>query len=226
LETIPLGAGSVELVRLVGNPLVKAEELRDYELGYRSELTRTLSLDAASFLSFYHDLETIEPQAPIIIPGSPLIVEIPELYENEAHAMTYGGELSLTWKVSSRWRIAPGYSYLHGLLRQDPTSHGQATATLATDFPQNMAQIRSLLALSRNVEFDQSLYYTARLPGGTIPGHARLDLRLARRIGESIEVSLAGENLLRARTLEYGNSAGVIGTESLRSVYGKITWRF
>ena len=49
----------------------KPEELRDYELGYRSELTKTLSLDVATFLSFYHHLETIEPQAPIIIPGSP-----------------------------------------------------------------------------------------------------------------------------------------------------------
>jgi iron complex outermembrane receptor protein len=226
LVTIPLSVASVEVVRLVGNPLLKAEELRDYELGYRTELTKTLSVDAASFLSFYHNLETIEPQAPIFIPGSPLVIEIPELYKNEGHAMTYGGELALTWKASSRWRIAPGYSYLHAVLRQDPTSIGQATANLSTDFPQNTVQIRSLLTLSRNVEFDQSLYYTARLPGGSIPGHARLDLRLAKRIGERTEISVVGQNLLQARTLEYGDSAGVIGTESVRSVYGKITWRF
>jgi iron complex outermembrane receptor protein len=226
LETIPLSANSVELLRLVGNPLVKAEELRDYELGYRSELTKTLSLDIASFLSFYHNLETIEPQAPIFIPDSPLVIEIPLLYENEAHAMTYGGELALTWKASSRWRIAPGYAYLHALLRQDPASTGQATSTLSTDFPQNMVQIRSLLTLPRNMEFDQSLYYTARLPGGSVPGHARLDLRLAKRIGERTEISLVGQNLLRARTLEYGDAPGVIGTEAVRSVLGKITWRF
>jgi len=226
LETIPLTAATVEVVELVGNPLVKAEELRDYELGYRSELTKTLSVDVASFLSFYHHLETIEPQAPIFIPGSPLVIEIPELYKNEGHAMTHGGELAVTWKVSSRWRIAPGYSYLHAVLRQDPTSIGQATATLSADFPQNTAQVRSLLTFSRNVEFDQSLYYTARLPGGSIPGHARLDLRLAKRIGGKTEISVVGQNLLRARTLEYGNSAGVIGTESVRSVYGKISWRF
>ena len=140
--------------------------------------------------------------------------------------MTYGGELALTWKVSSRWRIAPGYSYLHASLRQDPGTLGLATATLSTDFPQNTAQIRSLLTLPRQMEFDQSLYYTARLPGGSIPGYARLDLRLSRRIGERTEISLVGQNLLRSRTLEYGNSAGVIGTESVRSVFGKLTWRF
>jgi iron complex outermembrane recepter protein len=226
LETIPVSAAAVEVIELVGNPAVKAEELRDYELGYRSELTKTLSVDVASFLSFYRHLETIDPQAPVFIPGAPLVIEIPELYKNEGHAVTYGGELALTWKASSRWRIAPGYSYLHATLRQDPGSLGQATAALSTDFPQNTAQIRSLLSLSRTVEFDQSVYYTARLPGGIIPGHARLDLRLAKRIGEKIEISLVGQNLLRARTLEYGDSAGVIGTESVRSVYGKIMWRF
>ena len=76
------------------------------------------------------------------------------------------------------------------------------------------------------MEFDQSIYYTARLPGGSIPGHARLDLRLARRIGESMEISLVGQNLLRPRTLEYGDSSGVLGTDAVRSVYAKIAWRF
>jgi outer membrane receptor protein involved in Fe transport len=210
LLTTPLSADSVEVVKLVGNPLLKPEELRDYELGYRSELTKILSLDVATFLSFYHHLETIEPQAPVIVPGSPSVIEIPQLYENEVHAMTYGGELALTWKVSSRWRIAPGYSYLHASF-QNPGTLGLSTATLSTDFPQNTAQIRSLLTLPRQMEFDQSLYYTARLPGGSIPGYARVDLRLSKRIGERAEISVVGQNLLRSRTLEYGNSAGVIG---------------
>ena len=96
----------------------------------------------------------------------------------------------------------------------------------ATGFPQNMFQIRSSLNLSRRTEFDQSLYYTARLPGGSIPGHARLDLRLARRLGESAVISLVGQNLLRPRSTEYGDSYSIVGTQSVRSVYGQITWRF
>jgi iron complex outermembrane recepter protein len=227
LQTIPLGGGSTELFRVVGNPAVVVEELRDYEIGYRSDITKTLSFDLATFLSFYHHLETIVPQTPIFLPGPPLVVEIPLLYENTAHAETYGGEMYLTWKPASRWRISPGYSYLHASLRLDPSSsQGQATTLVSTDFPGNTVQIRSLFNLSRNMEFDQSIYYTARLPGGSIPGHARLDLRLARRIGESMEISLVGQNLLRPRTLEYGDSSGVLGTDAVRSVYAKIAWRF
>ena len=40
----------------------------------------------------------------------------------------------------------------------------------------------------------------SRTAGGSIPGHTRLDLRLARRLGESAEISLVGQNLLRPRS--------------------------
>ena len=226
LLAIPITSDSIQVLRLSGNPHIKDEELRDYELGYRTEFTKTVSLDVATFLSFYRHLKTVEPQPIVIVPGSPVRLEIPLLYDNQAHAVTYGGEVSLRWNATSRWRIGPGYSYLHATIRQDPSSQGLATDSLANGFPRNMFQIRSSLNLSRWTEFDQSLYYTARLPGGSIPGHARLDLRLARHFGERAELSLVGQNLLRPRSTEYGDSFAVIGTQAVRSVYGQIRWRF
>jgi len=226
LETIPAGPDAVEVFRLYGNRKILNEQALDYELGYRSQFAKSLSLDVATFLTFYRHLETIEPQAMQVIPGSPTEFQIPMLYENNAHAADYGGEVSLNWVVNSRWRIVPGYSYLHSTIRQDPSSQGLPAYTVPADFPQNTLQARSLWNLSRKMEFDQSLYYTARLPGATIPGHVRLDLRLARRLSESVDISVVGQNLLRPRTLEYGDSYGVIGTQSVRSVYGKLTWRF
>jgi len=226
LATIPFGPDTVQVLRLLGNPQAKAEQIRDYEVGYRSELTKKLSVDVATFLSFYRHLATYEPQPPMILPGSPLQILIPLTFQNNGRATDYGGEVSLNWNSTSRWRISPGYSYLHAALRQDPSSQGSTSSTIATGFPQNTFQIRSLLNLSQTMEFDQSLYYTARLPGGTIPGHARLDLRLSRRFGESAEVSIVGQNLLRPRTVEYGDASALLGTQPVRSVYGKITWRF
>ena len=226
LQVIPITSDFVQVLQLSGNPRIKDEELRDYELGYRTEFTKTVSLDVATFLSFYHHLQTAEPQPMVVIPGSPVQFVIPLQYDNKAHAVTYGGEVSVRWNPASRWRISPGYSYLHGTIRQDPSSQGLASDNLASGFPQNMFQIRSSLNLGRRTEFDQSLYYTARLPGGSIPGHARLDLRLARRLGEGAEISLVGQNLLRPRSTEYGDSFAVIGTQAVRSVYGQIRWRF
>jgi iron complex outermembrane receptor protein len=226
LVAIPITADMIQVLRLSGNPHIKDEELRDYELGYRTEFSKTLSLDAATYLSFYHHLQTIDPQPMVVIPGSPVQLVIPLLYGNKAHAATYGGEVSLRWNAASRWRISPGYSYLHATIRNDSPDGGLAGISLESGFPQNMFQIRSSLNLSRRTEFDQSLYYTARLPGGSIPGHARLDLRLARHFGERAEISLVGQNLLRPRSTEYGDSLGIIGTQSVRSIYGQIAWRF
>ena len=226
LFTIPISPDAIQVVRLLGNPRVKDEELRDYELGYRTEFTKTLSLDASTFLSFYHHLLTTEPRPMVIVPGTPVQFVVPMLFDNKAHAVTYGGELSLRWSVTSRWRISPGYSYLHATIRQDSSSQGQAEFNFSSAFPQNMFQARSSLNLWRGTQFDQSLYYTARLPGGSIPGHARLDLRLARHFGERAEISLVGQNLLRPRTTEYGDSYSIIGTQALRSVYAQITWKF
>ncbi len=226
LRTIPITSDFIQVLRLSGNPRIKDEELRDYEVGYRSEITTTLSLDIATFLSFYRHLETVESQPPVVIQGSPVQLIVPLMFGNKASAVTYGGELSLRWKVTSRWRIRPGYSYLHATIRQDPSSHGAASLSLDTGFPQNMFQVRSSLNLPWSTEFDQSLYYTARLPGGSIPGHARLDLRLGRHFGERAEISLVGQNLLRSRSTEYGDSFSIVGTQSVRSVYGQIAWRF
>ena len=216
----------LQVSRMHGNPRLKDEELRDYELGYRAEFTKTFSLDAATFLSFYRNLQTIEPQPAIMTPGSPVQIEIPLRFENKSYGLTYGGELSLSWNVTSRWRVRPGYAYLHAAIRQDPSSRGAHVFNVPTAFPQNMLQVRSSLNLSRRTEFDQSLYYTVRQPGASIPGHARFDLRLARRFGESAEVSLVGQNLLRPRAIEYGDALWIVGTQAVRSIYGQITWRF
>jgi iron complex outermembrane receptor protein len=225
VETLTLAPGELQEIRLQGNPHVQDEQLRDYELGYRAELAKNFSLDAATFLSFYHNLETLQPLQPSVIAGSPMQIIIPLLYANGGHAVDYGGELSINWNATSRWRISPGYSYLHATLRQN-SAQDIPTNVIATDFPQNMVQVRSQINLTPKTQFDQSIYYTARLPGATIPGHARFDLRLSRRLSSATEVSIVGQNLLRPRTMEYGNSDGVIGAEAVRSIYGKITWRF
>ena len=177
-------------------------------------------------MSFYRNLQTIGPPPISAIPDLPPQPDIPLQFDSTGRALTYGGEVSLRSNVSSRWRISPGYSYLHATIRGEPPGGGLAGFSLATAFPRHMFQVRSSVNLSRRTEFDQSLYYTARLPGGSIPGHARLDLRLGRHIGERTEISLVGQNLLRPRSTEYGDSFSIIGTQAVRSVYGQVTWRF
>src|SRR5207244_4403947 len=48
---IPVGNGLLGVARVFGSPNIKAEELRDVELGYRAQLSRRFTLDAVGFLS-------------------------------------------------------------------------------------------------------------------------------------------------------------------------------
>ncbi len=222
----PMAPDLVQVAEFSGNPKIRNEELLDYEAGYRSELSKSLTLDVATFLSFYRDLETSEPQAERIVPGSPVKIMVPLLCKNGGRAVDYGGEVSLNWTVRPRWRISPGYSYVHATIRMDASAQGLMGMDLSSGFPQNMLQVRSLVNVTRRTEFDQALYYTARLPGSNIPGHARLDLRVGRKIGEHAELSITGQNVLRPRAVEFGDSLAIIGAQVERSIYGSVTWRF
>jgi len=226
LFQVPVAPGVVQVARLFGNPHLPDEEVRDYEAGYRSEITRSLSFDLAIFLSFYRRLETFEPLPITYVFGPTLEILAPYTYSAAGKARDYGGELALNWTVNSHWRISPSYANLHAVLRQDRTSQGTPTFSLANAFPSNMFQVRSAINLSHSMQFDQALYYTGRPPGATMPDHTRLDLRFGRRLSESAEFSVVGQNLLRPRTFEFGNSYGVIGTQAVRSVFASITWKF
>src|SRR6266853_286579 len=100
LAIVPLSGGAFAVPTRLGNPQMKAEQLRDYEAGYRSQLNRRLSLDVTAFGSYYRRLATKEPQAPFftLSPGPPHLV-FPIIFDNQAHAQNYGAELFATWDV-------------------------------------------------------------------------------------------------------------------------------
>src|SRR5207248_6508416 len=111
---VPLPQGVPGRVVFFGNPNTKVEQLRDYELGYRAQINRRLSLDVTGFLSFYRQLETSEPQAPFFAlnPTPPHLV-IPFMFDYKARARNYGAEAFANWNVTDRWRISPGLTMLN-----------------------------------------------------------------------------------------------------------------
>jgi len=227
LAVVPLSGGAFAVPFLFGNPDMKAEQLRDYEAGYRSQLTRRLSLDVTAFGSFYRRLETDEPHAPFFTlnPGPPHLV-FPLIFDNLAHAQNYGAELSATWDVTGRWRISPGYSLLRMSITRDPSSQDSSIEQTVGDSPAHQFQVRSWLNLRKNVDWDSTLMYVSALSHLAIPSYVRLDSRLGWRVGESVEISVVGQNLLAPRHLEFLDSNGTNQTQVERSVFGKITWRF
>jgi iron complex outermembrane receptor protein len=172
-------------------------------------------------------LGTYESQPPVVDASSfPVRILVPYVYGNLGRATNYGAEASLTWIASSRWRLAPGYAWLHVNPGLEPGSTDVLSRSVALDSPQHTFQIRSTVNVARGLEWGQTLYWSARRPDGSAPSHTRLDTRLAWRLGERTEISLVGQNLLRPRFLEFSDTFEIAAAEAQRSVFGKITWTF
>jgi iron complex outermembrane receptor protein len=114
LAEFPGYDGSLQVINFQGNPNLKTEQLRDYEIGYRAQASRGLSFDVATFISSYRRLQNIEQGRPYFVssPPPPRLV-LPWTYGNQGRARNYGAELSASWNVTSSWRISPGYAFIH-----------------------------------------------------------------------------------------------------------------
>jgi len=226
----PLLNGGFALLQVTGNPNLKAEQLRDFEAGYRAQLTPRLSLDATAFLNLYRGLVQQVPGTPVFStsPGPPHVI-IPLVFMNTGRLRSFGTEFFVNWNVSHRWKLSPGFSLIRMTLSPDASGHVLQTAPVIDNTPEHQLQVRSSLDLTRRLEWDASAGYVSALrddgPGPT-PGYARVDTRLGWKVGEFIEISIVGQNLLTPRHAEFPDFYPVHHTQVERSVFGKVTWRF
>jgi iron complex outermembrane receptor protein len=206
---------------------MKAERLLDFEIGYRTQATKRLSLDFTAFRSHYSGVTTMEPGTPYftVDPAPPHMV-LPNYFRNLAYANNYGGEAFASWNVTSRWHLSSGFSFLQMKIGLDPSSRDTSTAASVGYSPKHQAQVRSKVDLPRDLEWDTSAYFVGSLRQGPVPSYTRLDTRLGWRVGESLEFSVAGQNLLTPRHIEFGDGIQVQVTEVRRSLVGTVTWRF
>jgi iron complex outermembrane receptor protein len=226
LATFPVNSSDFGVKEVTANPHRKAEEIVGYQLGYRVEISKRLSFDFASFWNRYHHLQTDEPQ-PSFLTSNPMPPHFvfPEISDDRAHARTYGGEIFVNWNVMDRWRVSPGYAFLQMRVSPDASSQDTAVTAQPGDAPKHSFQIRSQLSLPHRVDWDVALYRVGALPDQGVSAYARVDMRLGWRMGESVEFSIVGQNLLAPRHAEFGDDAP-LHTLAQRSVSGKISWRF
>jgi iron complex outermembrane recepter protein len=220
---VPLGDGGFGVVQFTGSQDLDAEQLRDFEIGHRTQINERLSIDSVAFLSLYRSLEAFEPHDPFFTAseGPPHLV-IPLVLENSAWADNYGMELFASWNVNSRWRLSPGLSVLRmNLVNRSGDGTTRETPGIS---PRRSFDARSFLNLRHDLNWDASVSYVG--PLSSTPAYARLDTRLGWRLGESVELSLVGQNLQTPRHAEQSDAYLLGHTLIQRRVFGTITGRF
>ena len=185
------------------------------------------SLDIATFFNVYDKIQSFEPKEPRLVIEPPLVyLQVPVQFENMVFGETFGLEATANWQVTSRWRLAAGYTWLNAEFHRRPGSLDQVTSEAEDDSPRHQFQVHSYLKLWNRLELDNSFYRLGAVEDKTIPGYNRLDARLGWRFNESLDLSLGGHNLLDPRHPEGGSLFWERTTEMKRSAYLKFTWHF
>lgn len=213
------------LLSMFGNPDLDSERLIAHELGYRIGIAKRLSFEVAGFYNRYDDLVDSEPGADRFEASPPPahLLLGPLVRQNSGSGNTYGVETSAQWKMNDRSSLVAGYTLLKSSL---------GSASDNRTGPQNQFHLRLYRDLPHHLEFNSAVYYVDRvetLAGGAtavFPSYVRLDVGMAWRPTESLEIGVWGQNLLENQHSEFGSQKTSLRTEIPRTVLGKITLRY
>jgi iron complex outermembrane receptor protein len=223
---VPTGTGATVPAEslLLGNPEMKSETLVAYELGYRLQPAKTVSIDLSTFYNSYGDLLSSAVGAPQ--PGLPVIVPI--TIGNKIAGDTYGGEIATTVQVTDTWRLAGSYSLLEANFHpRSGSSDTLGARNLDGSAPESQAQVHSYLDLTRNLQFNAGLYYIGRVNEFKIPAYVATDLNLVWHPKEGLALKVGMLNLFDSHRKEYGvtESQGLASQVPL-TIYGELSYKF
>jgi iron complex outermembrane recepter protein len=201
---------------LAGGPNFVSEDVRAYELGYRSEPHDRLSVAAATFYNEYGHIRSLEKLAPP--------APFPIVIANGQTGNSYGAEFTAEYRATDWWRLRSGYTALRLHIRPEPGSTDTSLGSTESHDPNYYGTLRQSLDLPAHLQFDVGFRYVGQIVNQTVPAFRELDGRLAWQATPSVECSLVGQNLLHAHHAEFGSPA--TRKEAERGVYGKVVWRF
>ena len=184
---------------LSGNDEIKSEKLIANELGYRTHLTKALSLDTAAFVNDYSQLISISQQFNL---------------NNNLGGEVYGGEINAVWEPAPTLRVEAGYSYAKSFLK------GDLSEDVEESYPENHFHLRTYLDIGNDLECHGALYYTGRNETFDADPYFRLDLGLTWHMNEHTSLSLWGQNLIDGQHLELSDpTQRSIAAEVPRAIY-------
>ena len=200
---------------LAGGPDFRSEEEIAYELGYRWQ-RRALAVSLATFYNRYQGLRSLEQTNP---PAA-----FPVVIGNGLDGQSYGAELTANYRVTDGWRVRAGYTELRIDIWPSPGSTDVSGGSGENHTPNRQFSLYSSADLPANLRLDGGFRYVSEIANQQVPGYAELDARLTWSPRAEVALSVAGQNLLHRRHVEFGSPAMRRAIE--RGLHGSVEWRF
>jgi iron complex outermembrane receptor protein len=209
----------------VPNDKFKSEELTAYELGYRNQLTTTLSLDLAAFYNDYQYLRTTAADAENVMLVNngidPIHFLIPFIFTNDMKGTSDGIEAVLSWTVQPDLKLSANYSYLHmSLTALDPTQESDEQLS-----PEHQAGLKIFWNMTNNWTLDVTTAYVDDLSIIAVDSYVRMDINLSTQLSKSLRMNITGQNLLNHTHREFSGVNDINAGEIERSIFAKLTWQ-
>jgi iron complex outermembrane recepter protein len=195
------------------SPSFHSEEVITYELGFRGRPDPRSTVSVSLFYNDYDDLRILT-----LAPSGLL------QFGNRMEGRTYGIESWGEYRVLPWWRVSAGLTILRKSLDLELGAVRAALDQHQGNDPDYQWSLRSSMDLTDDVSWDVGLRRIDSLPSPAIPSYTSLDTRIGWRVTETLELSLAGFNLLDDRHPETGPPAS--RGEIRRAVYAGATLRF
>ena len=221
------GPTGTQVLRQVGNPAAVAEKLHAFELGYRVQPAKTVSLDFAMFYNHYWNLLGSTPGQPFFESGPPPRLVLPLVLKNNISGNTLGGELAAEWAPFSAVQLRAAYSFMEMSLRETTPSGTNAVSMQEGETPRHQLYAASSLKLPRNFALNSSLRFVDRRTAKPeVPGYTQVDSNLSWKKGDALEFRAGAKNLLNKEHIEFITQQAEVPTFMGRSVFVKVTCHF
>ncbi|MFZ2958028.1 MAG: TonB-dependent receptor [Candidatus Ozemobacteraceae bacterium] len=198
------------------------EKLDSFEYGYRRQFSSNLNLDLSGFVFKYYDLINGNGGIPsVVFPPGYLLV--PGRLENESSATVQGGETSLDWNASKKWRLKTSYSLTRTDLHKPA---GGQDPDVSNNVPSHLLTILSSVDLNPHLAWDTWMRQAAHIETGDIPGYTTVDTRLAWNAKKNLELSIVCQNMFDKKHREFQPVFILSKPRDLgRTTYVKAEWR-
>jgi iron complex outermembrane receptor protein len=211
-----------------GNTGLESEKLLAYEVGYRAQPSKAVTIDIAAFANIYDDLRSFDPGTPGIELTPPVPhIRIPVDVQNKLRGESYGVEVAGNWNVTPDWRLSASYTFLTLQLHQSSSSTDIVNQSLIEgSSPRNQFQLHSYYNITKDLEINSGLYYVEHLRSGDVPSYLRLDAAVTWRPKKDLEFTVGIQNALDDRHAEFGNSLNTVSSEIPRTVFAQLVWKY
>ena len=146
---------------VVGGSNVVAETVNAYELGWRTQPTKAVSLTSTLYFHDYDHLRSVEPTTPVT-------------FANGVEGRSYGLELFVDWDVTPWWRLRVGGFSMNQRTWLRPGGADLENAGGESSFPDYQFQLRNTFRVGKMVSVWTALRHVADVRsndngGGLVP---------------------------------------------------------